>query len=97
MLDADCEKRLTKLETWRDGNGALGAEQRLQVLEAQKEEMTCRTGQRLSKHIDYHREQEGREMTVDQWRTEMKISRRQNMIALASIAVTIILVVIFGG
>jgi len=90
------ERRIGKLESWRDGNSAKGAEQRLQDLEAQDINMSCRTGQRLEKHIVYHREQEGKQVDAEKWTKQMRIMIFGNMIGFGAIIITLLIFVLGG-
>ena len=93
MVD-EIERRVIKLENWRDGNGAKGAEQRIQVLESNECNMTCDTGKRLDKHIIYHREQEANQVDAGKWEKQMKLMIIGNMIGFAAVAVTLLLFVL---
>ena len=84
------------MELWRNGNGAIGAEKRLQTIEEQEDNMNCRTGQRLEKHINYHREQEGKQMDSTKWQKQMRIMVMGNMIGFAAVIVTLLIFALGG-
>jgi hypothetical protein len=92
----DFESRLRALELWRNGNGAIGAEKRLQTIEAQEDDMSCRTGQRLEKHITYHREQEGKQMDSAQWQKQMRIMVVGNLVGFSAVIVTLLIFALGG-
>lgn len=70
-------ERITKLEIWRNGNGADGAEKRIQALEKDCKNQNCPAGKVVADHLLTH--EKG---------AEMILSKKQINLALVAIVLS---------
>ena len=67
----DHDRRINLLAQWRDGNGADGAERRIQRLEDNQREGTCSVGKVINAHIQEHRDMKEERNETESWKVPL--------------------------
>ena len=91
------EKRLDKLELWRNGNGAVGAEERLQELEIKCVEANCQVGKNLRFFIEETKNNKEGQVDAVRWEKQMRQTRITNILGFLGLGVMIFVAMMWGG